>query len=76
MVESDYPAFDTGAINKECDVQKWQFKTQFSEYLKAYGSNAAGRGLERRARVRQISLRSLEKFLSARRAGDAWQVAA
>jgi hypothetical protein len=40
VVESDYPAFDTGAINKECDVQKWQFKTQFSEYLKAYGSNA------------------------------------
>lgn len=65
VVEIDDPSFDTGAINSDYDVQKWEFKTQFNDYLKAYGSNAPVRDLSSVLASGKYHKPSLEKFLTA-----------
>lgn len=65
VVEIDDPFFDTGAIINDYDVQKWEFKTQFNDYLKTFGDAAPVANLGELLASGKFHKPSLEKFLVA-----------
>jgi amidase len=64
VVEIDDPFFDTGAINNDYDVRKWEFKTQFNDYLKTLGDGAPVGNLKELIASGKFHKPSLEKFLT------------
>jgi amidase len=65
VVEIDDPFFDTNALNNDFDVQKWEFKTQFNDYLKTLGDGAPVKNLNELLASGKYHKPSLEKFLTA-----------
>ncbi|MFB9266560.1 amidase family protein [Bradyrhizobium erythrophlei] len=65
IVEIDDSFFSTDAFNRDYDVQKWEFKTQFDGYLKGLGDKAPVKNLNELIVSGKYHKPSLEKFLVA-----------
>lgn len=70
VVEIDDPYFDSDAIGKNYDVQIWEFKTLFNNYLKALGPRAPVKNLTELIASGKYHKPSLDKFLKT---SDAFQ---
>jgi Asp-tRNA(Asn)/Glu-tRNA(Gln) amidotransferase A subunit family amidase len=71
VVEIDDPFFDTGALNNDYDVQKWEFKILFNAYLKTLGDAAPVKNLSALIASGKYHKPSLEKFLASADAFEA-----
>ncbi len=65
IIEIDDPSFDAGAINRDYDVQKWEFKPAFNGYLASLGDRAPVKDLAALIATGQFDKTTLEKFLTS-----------
>jgi len=65
IVEVSDPALDAGKLIADGDVQRWEFKTNFNNYLAGLGANAPVKNLAEFLSVGTYHKPSLEKFLTA-----------
>jgi len=68
VVEIDDPFFDAGAFNRDYDVQKWEFKPLFNDYLVSLGDRAPVKDLGELVASGKFDKTTLEKFLVASQA--------
>ena len=71
VVEIDDPAIDSDIILRDFDVQKWEFKTLFNDYLASLGDRAPVKSLRELIASGRYHKPSLEKYLLATDAIDA-----
>jgi len=64
IIEVSDPALEAGKLNAEGDVQRFEFKTVFNNYLSGLGSKAPVRNLAEFLAVGTYHKPSLEKFLT------------
>jgi len=64
LVDIDDPAFDTGKLNSDLDVQKYEYKLQLNNYLKAQ-PNPPMHSLAELIASGKYDKASLEKFLAS-----------
>ena len=67
IVEVDDPFLDTAEWIERGDVQRWEFKTVFNQYLAGLGPHAPVRNLGEFLEAGSYDKASLEKFLAAAR---------
>jgi amidase len=65
VVEIDDPFFDAGVFNRDYDVQKWEFKPLFNDYLASLGDRAPVKNLGELIASGQYNKPTLEKFLAS-----------
>jgi amidase len=65
IVEIDDPALDADAIGRDMDVQKYEFKPLFNEYLKSLGEGAPVADVHALIASGQYHQPSLAKFLAS-----------
>ncbi len=64
VIEISDPAFDAGKLNAEGDVQRYEFKTAFNNYLTGLGPKAPVKNLAEFLAVGTYHKPTLEKFLT------------
>lgn len=65
VIEIDDPFFDAGVFNRDYDVQKWEFKPLFNDYLVSLGDRAPVKNLGELIASGQFDKTTLAKFLTA-----------
>jgi len=68
VVDIDDPFFDAGVFNRDYDVQKWEFKPLFNDYLVSLGDRAPVKNLGELIASGKFDKTTLEKFLVASQA--------